>query len=80
MLSQPYCGVITAILTVLQGAKKIDFTQFSEALALIAAEKGVPICDITAAVQHCGGPGFNTTTPDALRRTITGDTAAITVG
>jgi hypothetical protein len=65
-----------------QGAKKISFAQFNEALAMIAADKGVSTADVVAAIEHCGGPAFNTActpptaygvastltvTPDAMR-------------
>jgi hypothetical protein len=65
-----------------QGAKKISYTQFNEALAMIAADKGVRTADVVVAIERCGGPAFNTActppssfgiastltvTPDAMR-------------
>ncbi|KAF6258199.1 p25-alpha-domain-containing protein [Scenedesmus sp. NREL 46B-D3] len=43
-----------------QGAKKISFAQFNEALALIAADKGISTADAAAAIKDCGGPAYNT--------------------
>jgi hypothetical protein len=66
----------------MQGAKKISFAQFKGALAMIAADKGISTADVVAAIEHCGGPAFNTActpptafgmistltvTPDAMR-------------
>jgi hypothetical protein len=70
------------MLCLLQGAKKITYEQFIEALAMIAADKGISTEDVVAAIEHCGGPAFNTActppttfgiastltvTPDAMR-------------
>lgn len=62
----------------MQGTKKITFTQFNEALNLIASEKGVAVDEVRVAVQHCGVPALNASTADAVRRSITYD--GMTVG
>lgn len=54
-----------------KGAKKISYEQFNEALAMIAADKGIATADVVAAIEHCGGPAFNTAcTPSSAFGTV----------
>ena len=49
----------------MQGARKIAFREFEKALGLLAAEKGVSVDAVQAAVVASGGPQRNSTTPAA---------------
>jgi len=51
-----------------QGAKKISYQQFREALKLIAAAKGWSVPERTAAMLAAGGPCLtDITVPDNVR-------------
>lgn len=60
-----------SVSVLIQGAKKISYEQFNEALAMIAADKGIATADVVAAIEHCGGPAFNTAcTPSSAFGTV----------
>ena len=47
-------------------ARRLDFAQFLDALALVADRRGEAVGEVLDAVLHCGGPVLNTTVADAV--------------
>lgn len=50
-----------------QGAKKISWKEFVQALNLVAEAKGLTLAQLKAQLEECGGPAVNATTPDVVR-------------
>lgn len=50
-----------------KGARRITFTQFVDALALVAAKKGTPLADVAADVLKAEGPAVSGTKADYVK-------------
>ena len=50
-----------------KGARRITFSQFADALALVAAKKGTPLADLAGAVLAADGPSVSGTRADYVK-------------
>ena len=50
-----------------KGARRITFSQFVDALALVAAKKGTPLADVAAAVLGANGPAVSGTKAEYVK-------------
>lgn len=50
-----------------KGARRITFSQFADALALVAAKKGTPLAEVAGAVLAADGPSVSGTRADYVK-------------
>lgn len=50
-----------------KGARRITYSQFADALALVAAKKGTPLADVAGAVLAADGPSVSGTRADYVK-------------